>query len=67
MAAYGLSKYENENLFAIYDPRKVLCTTSCISAKNGKDFYTYEGHLSVYANRILEPSIREVIFGLIKN
>jgi len=67
MAAYGLSKYENKNFFAIYDPTKVLCTTSCISAKNGKDFYIYEGHLSVYANRILEPSIKKVIFGLIRN
>ncbi len=66
MADYGLSKYENKNFFAIYNPRKVLCTTNCISAKNGKDFYNYKGHLSVYANRILEPSIREVIFGLIK-
>jgi len=67
LAKYGLENYENP-YFQVYDPANDLCSKSvCVIAKNGKDFYTYGGHLSVYGNRYLEPAIKNEMFGLLKN
>lgn len=68
LAKYGLEKYKNPKLFQVYDPANDLCSNSiCVIAKNGKDFYTYGGHLSVYANKVLEPKIKAKIFELLRS
>lgn len=68
LAKYGLENYKNPKLFQVYDPAVDLCNESiCIIAKNGKDFYTYGGHFSVYANRVLEPKIKTKIFELLRS
>ena len=68
LAKFGLENYRNPKLFQVYDPASDLCSKDvCLIAKNGKDFYTYGGHLSVYGNRYLEPAIKNEMFGLLKN
>ena len=64
---YGLLRYQNEKFFSIYNPSNFLCKQDCASAVNGKDYYNYTGHLSVYANQVLEPSISKMTLGLLEN
>jgi hypothetical protein len=64
---YGLLGYQNEKFFSIYNPSKFLCKQDCASAVNGADYYNYTGHLSVYANQVLEPSISKMTLGLLEN
>jgi hypothetical protein len=68
LTKYGLENYKNPKLFQVYDPANDLCSKSvCVIAKNGKDYYTYGGHLSVYANKVLEPKIKVKIFELLRS
>jgi peptidoglycan/LPS O-acetylase OafA/YrhL len=68
LTKYGLENYKNPKLFQVYDPANDLCSKSvCVIARNGKDFYTYGGHFSVYANKVLEPKIKVKIFELLRN
>jgi peptidoglycan/LPS O-acetylase OafA/YrhL len=65
---YGLEDYQNPNLFQVFDPSENLCRESdCVVAKDGKDYYTYGSHLSVYANKVLEPVIRNRVLRLLQN
>jgi peptidoglycan/LPS O-acetylase OafA/YrhL len=63
----SLEKFSGNPNLAIYDPSFYLCNPRCVVARNGEDYYNYGGHLSVYANRILYPSIETTILGLIAN
>jgi len=68
LTKYGLENYKNPKLFQVYDPANDLCSKSvCVIARNGKDFYTYGGHFSVYANKVLEPKIKVKIFELLRS
>ena len=68
LAKYGLKNYQNPIFFQVYDPATDLCSKSeCIIARNAKDYYTYGGHLSVYANKVLEPAIKKKIFELLSS
>jgi peptidoglycan/LPS O-acetylase OafA/YrhL len=68
LAKYGLENHQNSNLFQVYDPADNLCTIKeCIIARDGKDYYTFGGHLSVYANAMLKPVIKREIYGLLSN
>ena len=68
LAKYGLENYKNPKLFQVYDPAIDLCNESvCVIAKNGKDFYTYGGHFSVYAGKVLEPKIKAKFFKLLRS
>jgi peptidoglycan/LPS O-acetylase OafA/YrhL len=68
LAKFGLENYRNPKLFQVYDPANDLCSKdSCVIAKNGKDYYTYGAHLSVFANRVLEPALKTRISELLNN
>jgi len=68
LTKYGLENYKNPKLFQVYDPANDLCSKNvCVIARNGKDFYTYGGHFSVYANKVLEPKIKVKIFELLRS
>jgi peptidoglycan/LPS O-acetylase OafA/YrhL len=68
LARFGLENYRNPKLFQVYDPANNLCSQdSCVIAKNGKDYYTYGSHLSVYANKVLEPVIKKKILELLSS
>ena len=58
MQKYGLLNYSNAMQFIVYDPSIFLCTRRCVIAKNGKDYYTYGAHLSVYGDSQLTASIQ---------
>jgi peptidoglycan/LPS O-acetylase OafA/YrhL len=67
MNIYGLGNYQNSKLYMLYDPAEDLCNHVCVIAKDGKDFYTYDNHLSVYGNKVLEPVIKKMILGLLRS
>jgi peptidoglycan/LPS O-acetylase OafA/YrhL len=64
---FGLVNYQSVDSFFVYNPADYLCTSSCLVAKNGDDFYNYGRHLSVYANNFLFPSIQILSNKVIKH
>jgi len=67
MNIYGLGNYQNSRLYMLYEPAEDLCNHVCVIARDGKDFYTYDNHLSVYGNKVLEPVIKKMILGLLRS
>ena len=68
LSKYSLEDYVSPGLFQIYDPADYLCTQkTCVIARNSKDYYNYGVHLSVYANKVLEPEIKKAMLKLLKN
>ena len=67
MNIYGLGNYQNSRLYMLYDPAENLCNHVCVIARDGKDFYTYDNHLSVYGNKVLEPAVKNLVQGLLKS
>lgn len=61
LSKYGLFENQNDAGLIIYDPAEYLCDSKCIIAKDGKDFYNYGGHLSLYGNRVLQDSINQKV------
>ena len=61
LSKYGLFENRNDSGLIIYDPTEDLCDSKCIIAKDGKDFYNYGGHLSLYGNKVLQNSINQII------
>jgi peptidoglycan/LPS O-acetylase OafA/YrhL len=68
LVKYGLESYLNPKLFQVYDPANNLCSKDfCVIAKNGKDYYTSGAHLSIFANRVLGPTLKINISRLLNN
>jgi peptidoglycan/LPS O-acetylase OafA/YrhL len=61
LSKYGLSGNPFDPGLIIYDPADDLCDSKCIIAKDGKDYYNYGGHLSLYGNRVLQDSINQKV------
>ena len=61
LSAYGLSKKQIEPGIIIYDPTDDLCSSKCAIAKDGKDYYNYGGHLSLYGNIVLQGAINQKV------
>jgi peptidoglycan/LPS O-acetylase OafA/YrhL len=61
LSKYGLSGNPFDSGLIIYDPAEDLCNSKCIIAKDGKDYYNYGGHLSLYGNRVLQDSINQKV------
>jgi len=61
LSKYGLSENQVDSGLIIYDPSEDLCDSTCIIAKDGKDYYNYGGHLSLYGNRVLQDSINQKV------
>ncbi len=61
LSKYGLSENPFDSGLIIYDPAEDLCNSKCIIAKDGKDYYNYGGHLSLYGNRVLQDSINQKV------
>ena len=61
LSKYGLSENPVDAGLIIYDPAEDLCDSTCIIAKDGKDYYNYGGHLSLYGNRVLQDSINQKV------
>jgi peptidoglycan/LPS O-acetylase OafA/YrhL len=57
LSTYGLSGKQILPGVLIYDPADDLCISKCTIANNGKDYYNYGGHLSVYGNKVLQRSV----------
>jgi len=52
-------KTMKSSFFDVLRTSDLLCRNNlCPNALGGKEFFTYEGHLSPYANKLLEPSFR---------
>jgi hypothetical protein len=64
---YGLPEINKEGGLIIYDPAEDLCTSKCIIAKDGKEYYNYGEHLSLFANKVLESSIRNIVVRILQN
>lgn len=67
LSKYGLSEDRIEPGLIIYDPAEDLCDSKCIIAKDGKDYYNYGGHLSLYGNRVLQDSINHKVESILQN
>jgi hypothetical protein len=61
LSKYGLLEIQVNSELVIYDPAKDLCGSKCIIAKDGKDYYNYGGHLSLYGNKVLQKSIDQIV------
>jgi len=57
LSKYGLTEKQVLPGILIYDPADDLCVLKCTIAKNGKDYYNYGGHLSLYGNKVLQQSV----------
>jgi len=67
LSKYGLSEDRIEPGLIIYDPADDLCDSKCVIAKDGKDYYNYGGHLSLYGNRVLQDSINHKVESILQN
>ena len=61
LSKYGLSKSQIDSGLIVYDPAEDLCNSKCTIAKDGKDYYNYGGHLSLYGNTILQRAINQKV------
>ena len=61
LSKYGLSKNQIDSGLIVYDPAEELCDSKCTIAKDGKDYYNYGGHLSLYGNTILQRAINQKV------
>lgn len=61
LSKYGLVENRIDPGLIIYDPAEDLCDSKCIIANDGKDYYNYGGHLSLYGNRVLQESINQKV------
>ena len=61
LSKYGLVGNRIDPGLIIYDPAEDLCDSKCIIANDGKDYYNYGGHLSLYGNRVLQESINQKV------
>jgi peptidoglycan/LPS O-acetylase OafA/YrhL len=61
LSFYGLSNLSNDPGLLVYHPADYLCSSTCPIAKDGKDFYNYGAHLSLYANNFLQNSVNEKV------
>jgi hypothetical protein len=66
-AEVGLSDYVSPTNFLVYDPSEFLCKQSCIITREGHDFYTYGGHLSVFGEKFLQPSLNRALTKLLES
>jgi len=64
---YGISGKQILPGVLIYDPADDLCVSKCTIAKNGKDYYNYGGHLSLYGNKVLQGSIDLKVEKILQN
>jgi len=64
---YGISGKQILPGVLIYDPADDLCVSKCTIAKNGKDYYNYGGHLSLYGNIVLQGSINLKVEKILQN
>lgn len=67
LSKYGLLEVQIEPGLIIYDPAEDLCDSKCIIAKDGKDYYNYGGHLSLYGNKVLQNSINQKVQRILQN
>jgi peptidoglycan/LPS O-acetylase OafA/YrhL len=58
---YGMTILRNDPGLLIYHPADDLCSSTCTIAKDGKDYYNYGAHLSLYANNLLQDSINHKV------
>jgi len=61
LSIIGLSDDQIVPGVLIYDPADDLCNSKCTIAKEGKDYYNYGGHLSVYGNNVLQGSVDQKV------
>ena len=61
LSKYGLSNSQFDSGLIVYDPAEDLCDSKCTIAKDGKDYYNYGGHLSLYGNTILQRAINQKV------
>ena len=67
LSIYGLSELNKDRGLIIYDPAEDLCTSKCIIAKDGNEYYNYGEHLSLFANKVLEGSISKKVEKILEN
>jgi peptidoglycan/LPS O-acetylase OafA/YrhL len=61
LSFYGISKLSNDPGLLFYHPADDLCRSTCTIAKDGKDYYNFGTHLSLYANNLLQDSVNEKV------
>lgn len=61
LSIYGMAILSNDPGLLIYHPADDLCSSTCIVAKDGKDYYNYGAHLSLYANNLLQDSVNKKV------
>ena len=67
LSIYGLSASSIDAGLIVYDPAEVLCSSKCTIAKEGKEFYNYGEHLSLYANKVLGESVNNIVDKILRN
>jgi hypothetical protein len=58
---HGLDEVIKDKSFVIFRTEGILCRATCPIAIHGHDYYTYGGHLSVYADRKLERPFEKIL------
>ena len=66
LSTYGLLEFNKDIGLIIYDPAEDLCTSKCIIAKDGNEYYNYGVHLSLFGNKVLEGSINKKVQKFLK-
>jgi peptidoglycan/LPS O-acetylase OafA/YrhL len=61
LSFYDISKLSSDPGLLVYHPADDLCRSTCTIAKDGKDYYNYGAHLSLYANKLLQDSVNEKV------
>ena len=61
LSLYGLSDVTSDSGLLVYHPADDLCSSMCTIAKDGKDYYNYGAHLSLYANYVLQDSVNKKV------
>lgn len=61
LSKFGISETRIDSGLIIYNPADNLCNSTCTIAKDGKDYYNYGGHLSLYGNKVLQRAINQKV------
>ena len=67
LSIYDLPASSIDAGLIVYDPADDLCSSKCTIAKEGKDFYNYGEHLSLYANKVLGESVNLIVDKILRN
>ena len=61
LAKHGMNSLLSDAGFRIFEVNRFLCKSNCPIAVDGNDYYTYGGHLSLYADRLLLPAMNKAL------